>query len=85
VNVLSERGGREPRLTHKELARVGEVQKWARKHESSLTFEVLGSVLRLMEMVYAPTGHVAVELTRELVRVSLDPSPLAVNTRGTTP
>jgi hypothetical protein len=85
VNVLSERGGREPRLTPKELARVGEVQKWARKHESSLTFEVLGSVLRLMEMVYAPAGHVAVELTRELVRVPLDPSPLAANTRGATP
>jgi hypothetical protein len=85
VNMLSERGGQEPRLTPKELVRVDEVLKWARRHESSLTFEVLGSVLRLMELVYAPAGHVAVELTRELVRVPLDPSPPAANTRGATP
>jgi hypothetical protein len=83
--VLSERGGREPRLTPKEVARVDEVLKWARRHESSLTFEVLGSVRRLMELVYAPAGHVSVELTRELVRVPIDPSPPAANTRGATP
>jgi hypothetical protein len=85
VNMLSERGGREPRLTPKELARVEEVLKWARRHESSLTFEVLGSVPRLMELVYAPAGHVSVGLTKELVRVPLDPSPPAANTRGATP
>jgi hypothetical protein len=32
-----------------------------------------------------PAGHVAVEVTRELVRVPLDPSPPAANTRGATP
>jgi hypothetical protein len=85
VNMLSERGGREPRLTPKEVARVEEVLKWARRHESSLTFEVLGSVPRLMELVYAPAGHVSVELTRKLVRVPIDPSPPAANTRGATP
>jgi hypothetical protein len=85
VNVLSERGDREPRLTPKELVRVGDVQKWARKHESCLTFEMLSSVSRLMEMVYAPAGHVATELTRELIRIPLDPSPPAANTRGATP
>jgi hypothetical protein len=85
VNMLSDRGGRDPRLTPKEVARVEEVLKWARRHESSLTFEVLGSVPRLMELVYAPAGHVSVELTRELVRVPIDPSPPAANTRGATP
>jgi hypothetical protein len=85
VNMLSEKGSREPRLTPDELIRVSEVQKWARKHESCLTFEMLGSVPRLMEMVYAPAGHVAVELVKELIRVPLDPSPPAVNTRGLPP
>jgi hypothetical protein len=77
VNVLSEKGGQEPRLTPDELARVDEVYKWARKHESCLTYAVLGLVPRLMEMVYALAGHVAVELRKELVKVPLNPSPLA--------
>jgi hypothetical protein len=50
-----------------------------------LTNAVLGSVLRLMEMFYALVGHVAVELRKELVKVPLDPSPPAANTRGATP
>jgi hypothetical protein len=37
------------------------------------------------EMVYAPAGHVVVELIKELIRVPLDPSPPVVNTRGATP
>jgi hypothetical protein len=83
--MLFEKGGREPRLTLDEITRVNEVLKWARKHESCLTFEVLGSIPRLMEMVYAPAGHVAVDLVKELVRVPLNPSPPAANTRGATP
>jgi hypothetical protein len=85
VNMLSEKGGQEPRLTLDELARVDEVQRWAQRHESCLTYTVLGSVSRLMEMVYEPTGHVAVELRKELLRVPLHPIPLAANTRGATP
>jgi hypothetical protein len=85
VNMLSEKGGREPRLTPDELIRVSEVQKWARKHKSCLTFEMLGLVPRLMDMVYTPAGHVAVELVKELIRVPLDLSPPAANTRGLPP
>jgi hypothetical protein len=34
---------------------------------------------------YTPAGHVAVELVKELIRVPLDPSPPAANTRGLPP
>jgi hypothetical protein len=81
VNVLSEKGSQVPQLTPNELARVNEVLQWARKHESCLSFTVLGKVPRLMEMVYAPAGHVVVTLRDELLRGPANPSPPAANTR----
>jgi hypothetical protein len=50
-----------------------------------LNFAVLGSVLRLMELVYVSAGHMVVELRKELLGVPVNPSPPAVNTRGVTP
>jgi hypothetical protein len=85
VNVLSEKGFREPCLTPNELAWVDEVYKWARKHDACLTYAMLGSVLRLMEMVYASAGHVAVKMRKELIKVPFDNSPSAANARGATP
>jgi hypothetical protein len=82
VNTLFEQGGQEPHLTPDELAWVDEVHRWARRHESCLNYAVLGSILRLMEMVYVPTGHVAIELRKELLGVPFNLSPPAVNTRG---
>jgi hypothetical protein len=84
VNTLSEKGGQEPYLTSSELARVDKVLKWARKHDSCLTYAVLGSIPRLMEFVYEPAGHVAVELRKVLIKVPVNPSPPAANTRGAT-
>jgi hypothetical protein len=37
-----------------------------------------------MELVYKPAGHVAVILRKEVLRISVNPSPLATNTRGAT-
>jgi hypothetical protein len=85
VNVLSEKGSQVPQLTPNELARVNEVLQWARKHESCLSFTVLGTVPRLMEMVYAPADHMAVTLRDELLRRLANPSPPTANTRGVTP
>jgi hypothetical protein len=85
VNALSEKGGQEPHLTPNELARVNKVQQWARKHESCLLFGVFGSVPRLMELVYAPPGQVAVALRSEYLGVPANSGPPAVNTRGATP
>ena len=50
-----------------------------------MLFEVLCTVPRLMEFVYAPAAHVAVKLTEEVARVRFNPGPHAVNTRGATP
>jgi hypothetical protein len=66
VNSLSEKGGQEPCLTPNELARVNEVYQWVRKHELCLNYAILGSVPRLMELVYEPVGHVVVALRKEL-------------------
>jgi hypothetical protein len=85
VNALFENGGQEPRLTPSELARVNEVQQWAQKHESCLLFGVLGSVPRLMELVYVLASHVVVALRSEYPRVPANPGLPAVNTRGATP
>jgi hypothetical protein len=59
--------------------------QWTRKHESCLNYVVLDTVPRLMEMVYAPAGHVAVALKNEFFRGPANQSPPAVNTRGATP
>jgi hypothetical protein len=85
VNSLFDKGGQEPHLTPSELARVNEVQQWAQKHESCLLFGVLGSVSRLMELVYAPAGHVAVVLRNKVLGIPTNLGPLAANTRGATP
>ena len=50
-----------------------------------MLFEVLCTVPRLMEIVYAPAAHVAVKLTKEVARVRLNPGPIAANTRSATP
>jgi hypothetical protein len=50
-----------------------------------LTYAVLGSVSRLVEMVYALAGHVVVELRKDLIKVPFDHSPPAANTRSATP
>jgi hypothetical protein len=83
--MLSEKGSQVPQLTPNEQARVNEVLQWARKHELCLSFTVLGTVPRLMEMVYVSTGHVAVTLRDELLRRLANLSPPAANTRSATP
>jgi hypothetical protein len=85
VNMLFEKGGQEPHLTPNELAQANEVHQWSRKHESCLNFAVLSLVPRLMELVYVPAGHVAVELRKELLRVPVNLSPPTANTWGATP
>jgi hypothetical protein len=85
VNALSEKGGQEPHLTQSELARVNEVQQWAQKHESCLLYGVLGSILRLIEFVYEPVGHVAVVVRNELFGILANMGPPTANTRGVTP
>jgi hypothetical protein len=72
-------------MTPNELARVNKVLQWTRKHKSCLTYSMLDTMPRLMEMVYVPAGHVAIVLRNEYLRVPIDPSPPTTNTRGATP
>ena len=67
--MLSKKGHQVPRLTPNEISRVNDVLDWARRHDTSMLFEVLCMVPRLMEFVYAPAAHVAVKLTEEVARV----------------
>jgi hypothetical protein len=85
VNAFSKKGGQEFHLTQSELARVNEVQQWAQKHESCLLFGVLGSVSRLMELIYALASYVAVALRNEVLGIPTNLGPPAVNTWGATP
>ena len=50
-----------------------------------MLFEVLCTVLRLIEFVYKPAAHAAVKITEEVTRVRFNPGPPAANTRGATP
>ena len=85
TNVLSEKGYHAPQLTLSEIARVNDVLNWAHRHDTSMLYDVLCIVPRLMEFVYAPTRHVAVKLTEEFATVRFNPGPSATNTRGATP
>ena len=67
--MLSKKGHHAPRLMPNEVSRVNDVLDWARKHDSSMLFEVLCTVPRLMEFVYKPTAHAAVKITKEVARV----------------
>ena len=51
----------------------------------SMLFDVLCTVPRLVEFVYAPTGHVLVKLTEEVAKVRFNLGPPVANTRGATP
>ena len=85
MNVLSEKGYQAPRLTLSEIARVNDVLDWAQRHDSSMLYDVLCTVPRLMEFVYAPTAHVSVKMTEEVARVLFNLGPSTTNTRGATP
>ena len=50
-----------------------------------MLYDVLATVPRLMEFVYAPAAHVSVKLTEEVARVPINPGPPTTNTRGATP
>ena len=80
--MLSEKGHQAPRLTLNEITQVNDVLDWAKRHDTSLLFEVLCTVPRLMEFIYAPAAHVAVKLTEEVARVQFNHSPPIANTRG---
>ena len=66
-----------PRLTPNEISQVNDVLDWVRKHDSTMLFEVLCTVPRLIEFVYKPTTEVA--------RVRFNPGPPVANTQGATP
>ena len=68
-----------------EIAWVDNIIKWAQRHNSCMVYNVLGTVPRLMEFVYAPVAHVLVKLTEEVARVPISLGPPAANTRGATP
>jgi hypothetical protein len=85
VNALSNKGGQELHLTQSELAWDNKVQQWAQKHESCLLFGVLGSVSRLMELIYALAGYVAVAPRNEVLGIPTNLGPPAMNTRDATP
>ena len=85
TNMLSKKGHHAPRLTPNEISRVNNILNWARRHDTSMLFEVLCTVPRLMEFVYLFTAHVAIKLIEEVARVQFNPGPLAANTRGATP
>ena len=83
--MLLEKGHQAPRLTLNEITRVNNVLDWAKRHDTSMIFEVLCTVPRLIEFVYAPAAYVAVKLTKEVAGVRFNPGPFATNTRGATP
>ena len=83
--MLSEKRHHAPRQMPNEISRVNDILDWARRHDTSMLFKVLCTVLRLMEFVYVPAAHVAVKLTEEVARVRFNPGPPAANTRGVTP
>jgi hypothetical protein len=85
MNILSKKGHKAPRLTPNEIAWVNDVLDWVKKHDSSMLFEVLCTVPRLMEFVYKPAVHAAVKITEDIVRVRFNPGPPTANIRGATP
>ena len=85
TNLLSEKGHHAPRLTSDEISQVNDVLDWARKHDSSMLFEVLCTVPKLVEFIYKPAGHATVKITEEVARVRFNYSPPAANTQGVTP
>ena len=50
-----------------------------------MLYDVLCTVPRLMEFVYAPAGHVSVKLTKEVARVRFNLGLPATNTQSATP
>ena len=83
--MLSKKGHHAPRLMPNEISQVNDVLDWARKHDSSMLFEVLCTVPRLIEFVYKLTAHAVVKIIEEVARVRFNPDPPAANTRGATP
>ena len=67
--MLLEKGHHVPHLTLDEISRVNSVLDWAKRHNSSMLFEVLCTVPRLVEFVYKPAAHAAVKMTEEAARV----------------
>ena len=50
-----------------------------------MLYDVLCTILRLMEFVYVPAAHVSVKLIEEVARVPINPGLPATNTRSATP